>query len=210
MIRQGRSCVADAGALFISPFKDVLTPLRCGNPVGTPGVTIELRGTGTLAIIATRQGQRRMLSEAALSRFAVDLPDLPRRVEGRDIAFIWTGPDQWLAQGPPGKEAQLAEAFSGLVFIVDQRHARTLLRVSGPRARDALAKGLAIDLHPRAFATGSATATSVAHIAVLLWQVDDRPTYEFAVPRSYALSFWHWLQASAAEYGVEFVGINNA
>ena len=201
--------MADGGAVFISPFEDVLTPSRRGNPVGTPGVTIVPRGMGTLAIIAARPGQRLALREAALSGFAVNLPDLPRRVEGRDIAFIWTGPDQWLAQGPPGKEAQLAEAFSGLAFIVDQRHARVLLRVTGRRARDTLAKGLAIDLHPRAFATGFAAATSVAHIAVLLWRVDDRPTYEFAVPRSYALSFWHWLEASAVEYGLEFVNINN-
>jgi methylglutamate dehydrogenase subunit D len=68
---------------------------------------------------------------------------------------------------------------------------------------------LAIDLHPRAFATDFAAATSVAHIAVLLWQVDDRPTYEFAVPRSYALSFWHWLHASAGEYGLECADLNN-
>jgi heterotetrameric sarcosine oxidase gamma subunit len=103
----------------------------------------------------------------------------------------------------------LAEAFCGLAFIVDQSHARALLRVTGPRARDTLEKGLAIDLHPRAFATGFAAATSVAHIPVLLWQVDDRPTYEFAVPRSYALSFWHWLEASAVAYGLEIVNINN-
>jgi sarcosine oxidase subunit gamma len=175
-----------------------------------PGVTVELPGAGTLAIIAARQGRRRALSETALSSFAVNLPHSPGRVEGRDIAFIWTGPDQWLAQGPPGKESLLAQTFAGLAAVVDQSHARALLRITGPRARDALAKGLAIDLHPRAFATGFAAATSVAHIAVLLWQLDDRPTYEFAVPRSYALDFWHWLQASAAEYGVEFVGINNA
>src|SRR5262245_40140105 len=206
----GRSCVADRGASFISPFEDLLRLSRYGNPVGTPGVTIELPGSATLAIIAARQGRRRALSETALSRFAVDLPGLPRRVEGRDIAFIWTGPDQWLAHGPPGKEPLLAEAFSGLAFVVDQSHGRALLRISGPRARDALAKGLAIDLHPRSFASGFVAATSVAHIAVLLWQLDDRPTYEFAIPRSYALNFWHWLQASAAEYGLEFVGINSA
>jgi methylglutamate dehydrogenase subunit D len=202
--------VADGGTLFISPFKDTLTLSRYGSPVGTPGVTIELPGSGTLAIIAARDGRRRALRESALSGFAVNLPELPRRVEGRDIAFIWTGPDQWLAQGPPGKESVLAEAFSGLASVVDQSHGWALLRITGPRVRDALAKGLAIDLHPRAFATGFAAATSVAHIAVLLWQLDDRPTYEFAVPRSYALSFWHWLKASAAEYGLEFVGINNA
>jgi len=210
MIPPGRSCVADRDTLFICPFKDMLTLSRYGSLVGTPGVTIELPESGTLAIIAARQDRQRVLRESALSGFAVNLPDLPRRVEGRDIAFIWTGPDQWLAQGPPGKASLLAQAFAGLASVVDQSHARALLRITGPRARDALAKGLAIDLHPRAFATGFAAATSVAHIAVLLWQLDDRPTYEFAVPRSYALSFWHWLQASAAEYGVEFVGINNA
>src|SRR5262245_23459998 len=210
MMPPRRSCVADGGAVFISPFTHALTLSRHGSPVGTPGVTIELPGSGTLAIIAAREGRRRALSESALSGFAVNLPDLPRRVEGRDIAFIWTGPDQWLAQGPLVKESLLAEAFSCVASVVDQSHGWALLRITGPRARDALAKGLAIDLHPRAFATGFAAATSVAHIAVLLWQLDDRPTYEFAVPRSYARSFWHWLEASAAEYGLEFVSINGA
>jgi sarcosine oxidase subunit gamma len=68
---------------------------------------------------------------------------------------------------------------------------------------------LTIDLHPSAFATGFAAATNVAHIGIVLWQLDDRPTYEFAVPRSYALSFWHWLEASATAYGLEFVNVNN-
>ena len=194
---------------FTSPFKDTVTVSHYGNLVGTPGVTVELRELGTLAIVAARREQRQALRESALSGFAVNLPDLPRRVEGRDIAFIWTGPDQWLAQGAQRKEPLLAEVFSGLASVVDQSHALTLLRVTGPRARDALAKGLTIDLHPSAFATGFAAATNVAHIGIVLWQLDDRPTYEFAVPRSYALSFWHWLEASAIEYGLEFVNINN-
>ena len=50
-----------------------------------------------------------------------------------------------------------------------------------------------------------AIASCVAVIAVQLWQIDDRPTYEFAVARSLAQSFWHWLEASAAQYGLEFV-----
>jgi sarcosine oxidase subunit gamma len=45
----------------------------------------------------------------------------------------------------------------------------------------------------------------VSHIPVHLWQIDDRPTYEFAVARSLAQSFWRWLEASAAEYGLELV-----
>src|SRR5262245_33816885 len=102
MMRQGRSCVADGGTLFMCPCDVVLTALRCGNLSGTTSVTSGLPGMGTVAIIATRPGQRRELRAAALSRFAVNLPDLPGRVAGRDIAFIGTGPEQWLAQGRPG------------------------------------------------------------------------------------------------------------
>jgi sarcosine oxidase subunit gamma len=71
--------------------------------------------------------------------------------------------------------------------------------------RDALAKGFPIDLHPRAFRTGFTAVTSAAHIGAQLWQIDDAPTYEIAVARGFALSFWHWLEASAAEYGIELV-----
>jgi len=35
----------------------------------------------------------------------------------------------------------------------------------------------------------------------VIWQVDEMPTYDLAVPTSYAESFWSWLTASAAEYG---------
>ncbi|RYE86794.1 MAG: hypothetical protein EOP19_05950, partial [Hyphomicrobiales bacterium] len=32
--------------------------------------------------------------------------------------------------------------------------------------------------------------------------VDAAPTFDVAVTRSYAASFWHWLEASAAEFGL--------
>jgi sarcosine oxidase subunit gamma len=77
-----------------------------------------------------------------------------------------------------------------------------VLRLSGRNIRDALAKGCLIDLHPRAFRPGDVALTSIAHISVQLWVVDEA-TFELAVPRSMAMSFWSWLRASAAPYGVE-------
>src|SRR5947199_298030 len=77
-----------------------------------------------------------------------------------------------------------------------------IIRVVGERARDALAKGVPIDLHPQAFRPGDAAATTVSHIGAHLWQVDDTPIYEFIVLRSFAPTFWDWLMASAAQYGV--------
>jgi heterotetrameric sarcosine oxidase gamma subunit len=162
-----------------------------------------------LATVTARKGRRGALLDAARSAFGAELPTTPRRAEGRDIAFIWSGPGQWLAHKHPapaeGLEALLARPFAGLASVIDQSHGRTLLRVTGPLVRDALAKGVAVDLHPSAFKAGDTAATLVSHIPVHLWQIDDRPSYEFAVARSLAQSFWHWLEASAAEYGLELV-----
>ena len=60
-------------------------------------------------------------------------------------------------------------------------------------------------MHARAFNAGDTAVTSVAHIGAQIWQTDDAPTYEIAVALGFALSFWHWLEASAAEYGIDFV-----
>jgi sarcosine oxidase subunit gamma len=159
--------------------------------------------------MTARNGRSAELRDAARSAFGVELPVAPKRIEGRDIAFVWSGPDQWLVCKHPaplqGMEALLMASFAGLASIVDQSHGRTVLRLTGPRIRDALAKGVPIDLHPRAFKAGDSAATLVSQIAVHFWQVDDRPTYEFAVARSLAASFWHWLEASAAQYGLEFI-----
>jgi sarcosine oxidase subunit gamma len=201
--------VAEGPRLFVSALDGVAAPGRYGRPAGNPGVIVsEIRGAG-LATVTARKGRRAALLDAARSAFGAELPATPRRVERREIAFVWSGPDQWLACRHPapaeGMEALLAAPFAGLASVVDQSHARMLLRVTGPHVRDALAKGVAVDLHPRAFKAGDAAATLVSHIPVHLWQIDDRPTYEFAVARSLAQSFWHWLEASAAQNGLELV-----
>lgn len=193
---------------IVSALDDVAAPGRHGRRAGDPGViATEVRSVG-LALVTARKDQRDALIEAARASFGIELPSTPRRVAGRDIAFVWSGPEQWLAHVEPAPtermEAVLAP-LAGLASIVDQGHGRTVLRVTGPRVRDALAKGFPIDLHPSAFKMGDTAVTSVAHIGAQLWQTDDAPTYEIAVARGFALSFWHWLEASAAEYGLELL-----
>jgi heterotetrameric sarcosine oxidase gamma subunit len=201
--------VAETANLAVSALDGVVAAGRRGRRTGDPGVVVsEVRGVG-LATVTARKGRREALVDAARAAFGAELPSLPRCVAARDTAFVWSGPDQWLAYRHPSlaqsMEGALAEPLAEFAAIVDQSHGRTILRVAGPRVREALAKGLAIDLHPREFKTGYAAVTAVAQIAVHFWQTDDRPTYQFAVPRGFALSFWHWLEASAAEYGLEFI-----
>lgn len=191
----------------VSALDGVAAPGRHGRATDSPGVTVsEVCGVG-LATVTARKGRRAALLDAAWSAFGVALPETPRRVVIGELAFVWSGPDQWLACRHPapaeGMETFLAAALAGPAAVVDQSHGRMLLRVTGPHVRDALAKGVTVDLHPRAFQAGDAAATLVSHIPVHLWQIDDRPTYELAVARSLAQSFWHWLEMSAAQYGLE-------
>ncbi len=55
----------------------------------------------------------------------------------------------------------------------NQSDARAALRLSGPHVRDMLAKGCMIDLHPSVFPPGAAAMTSIAHIGVHLWRLDN-------------------------------------
>jgi heterotetrameric sarcosine oxidase gamma subunit len=200
--------VAETLIRSVSALDGAIAPGRHGRRMGDAGVIATEVGNVGLALVTARKGRRAALVDAVRAAFGVELPDTPRRIAGSDIAFIWSGPDQWLAHMQPapaaGMEAVLAP-LAGMAALVDQSNGRTVLRVTGPRVRDALAKGFPIDLHPRAFKTGYTAVTSVAHIGVQLWQIDDAPTYEIAVARGFALSFWHCLEASAAEYGLELV-----
>lgn len=163
-------------------------------------LTISVRDDLTLASLAAGKGKRDALVAAIQEKYGVTLPSTPERVDGNGIAFLWAGPDQWIAQaersGGRDLEVELKPVVTGLGAVTDQSDARAVLRISGPRARDVLAKGVPIDLHPRVFAPGSVAITHASHIGVIMWQLDAAPTYEFAVFRSFAQSLAEWLEES--------------
>jgi len=178
---------------------------RFGREGDEAGVAIEERTGLGLATVAARKGEAEALKRAVASAYGVELPDRSRAVHGPSVSFIGYGPGQWLAVSEAfAGEAlarELGERLRGLASISDQSGGRTVLRVSGPYAHAVLAKGLPIDLHPRAFETGSAATSTISLMGVQIWQVDDTPTYELAIFRSVSASFWRWLTASAGEFG---------
>lgn len=189
--------------------KGIATPGPHGRTAGPPGVTVrELTGFG-LASVMARRGSEDALAAAVEAGFGLALPFRPHRVDGPSLSMIWAGPEHWLALRPSapvqGMEALLSPQLGTHAAITDQSHGRVLLRVSGPRVREALCKGIAIDLDPRAFRPGDTATTQVAHIGVQLWQLDAAPTYDIVALRGYAGSLWRWLELSAAEFGLEFM-----
>jgi sarcosine oxidase subunit gamma len=199
--------VTTANLAPCSALAGIAIPGRHGRKDGAPGVTIAERVDIGLATVMARKGQAAALREAVHSGYRVDLPISSRHVAGPSVGFIGTGPRQWLAVSEQLRNgdlaADLARRLSGLASISDQSDGRAIVRISGPRARDVLAKGLPIDLHPSVFAPGSATTSVISLMGVTLWQVDDTPAYDIAMFRSLAGSFWKWLTDSAAEFGYE-------
>jgi methylglutamate dehydrogenase subunit D len=188
-----------------SPFGDLLKPGRHSARDGAAGVTLSERSGLALCVISAGAGKANEVAAKVRSVTGLDLPMGPKRVSKDGFALIGTALGQWLAvaggKGALPLLAKLAVALKGLATIVDQSNGKAVLRITGPRARDTLAKGCSLDLHPRVFKPGSAATTPVALIDCQIWQVDERPTYDLAVPTSYAESLWFWLTASAAEYG---------
>jgi len=171
-----------------------------------PGVVVEEILPAGAASLEAHRDRLPALLEAAQKNFGLALPMQPRWEEGGGMRAIWTGPKRWLVLGPADTATILRGELGDAASIADQTDARVILTVSGARARDALAKGIGIDLHPSAFRTGDAAVTQAARMAVTLWQLDDTPAYALAVARSYAGSLAEWLAGAAAEFGLLVVG----
>lgn len=120
-----------------------------------------------------------------------------------ELAVFWLGPDEWLLTLAPGREqalaARLGEALQGLHHaLTDLTGGQISLRLAGPRARDALAAGCSLDLHPRAFKTGQCAQTLLAKTGMLLAMTDAEPVFELILRRSFAADAVEWLRHSAS------------
>ena len=166
--------------------------------IGQPGVVLRERTDLTLAQVGSFRGREQELADAVRSAFGVDLPTSPKRVASGAVAFVWAGPGKWLATSTAGTD------FTGLpAAVADQSDGRAVLSISGVKARETLATLISLDLHPRAFAPGDAALTHAASISTLLWQVDDKPTYELVCFRTFAATLWRWIVHAGMSRGID-------
>ncbi|MER5217768.1 sarcosine oxidase subunit gamma family protein [Streptomyces sp. NPDC002838] len=146
---------------------------------------------------------------AAAVGLALDLP-LPLEpntvVRAGELTALWLGPDEWLLVGPPGSERDLESRIREAtgdepVSVTDVSAQRTTLLVAGPRARDLLAHGCPLDLHPRAFGTGRCAQTTLGRTQVVLVARDEpRAGFWVLVRSSFAGYLADWLLDAATEY----------
>lgn len=152
-------------------------------------------------------------SAAALEQvLGLPLPSGHGQVTGDPAGqhVLWMSPDEFLAvdvsrQQAPGDSQALEDALEGLPGqAVDLSANRTILELTGPRARQVLEKGCHIDLHPRAFPTGSAVVSGLGLVPVILHKFADDGFRVY--PRaSFADYLGRWLLDAAEEFGHEEV-----
>lgn len=119
-------------------------------------------------------------------------------------ATLWLSPDEFLTVAPAdsaeGLYPALVEALADDAGqVVELSSNRTTFELSGPSARAVLEKSCAADLHPRAFAVGTAITAEIGNIPCLLWK--SVPETFLIMPRaSFADYLGRWLLDGMAEF----------
>jgi sarcosine oxidase, subunit gamma len=151
---------------------------------------------GHLAEAIERAGSEavRLREIPFLTQLNVRAADEPRPDIG---AVLRLGPDEWLVVAPEDAAPELHGDA-----VVDVSGWRTTLELSGPRARDVLAKGCSLDLHPSVFGVGAHAQTLLAQAQAIVWLVDEEPVFRLLVRSSFAAYVATWLLDAMAEYAL--------
>jgi len=130
----------------------------------------------------------------------VALPLGPNTVGDSDERTVcWLGPSEWLIVCPGDDERALANQLreglrSQFASVVQIGGGQTVFCLEGDGARELLARGCPLDLHPRVFTIGQCAQTHVAKAPVLLRPIAG--AIELIVRRSFADYLWQWLEAA--------------
>jgi sarcosine oxidase, subunit gamma len=167
---------------------------------GTVGIAVE----PFVAMVDVRLGSVGVGTSAALG---VDLPTAPNTwVPTGAGRAVWLGPDEWLltstTEAPEELEARVRAAVLPLGgSAADVSAQRVGLRLTGARARDVLAKGCSIDLHPQVFGRGSSAQTTLGQAGVVLLALSESgDDFAVLVRSSFAGYLADWLLDAALEF----------
>ncbi|KAB1148264.1 sarcosine oxidase subunit gamma [Streptomyces luteolifulvus] len=171
------------------------------------GGAVRLAELRFLAQLNVRLDAKGAAADAVGLALDLQLPLEPNTVvHGGELTALWLGPDEWLLVGRPGTQRELESrireaAGNEPVSVTDVSAQRTTLLVTGSRARDLLAHGCALDLHPRAFGAGRCAQTTLARTQVVLVARDEpRAGFWVLVRSSFAGYLTDWLLDAATEY----------
>jgi len=138
---------------------------------------------------------------------------------GGDVLVVGSGPGEWLVIAPPAQQAAVvgrlhdtAGRAAELVTVVDVTHGRALVRLTGQRSADLLAKECGVDLDDGVCHDGAALRTAVARVATDLVRDDLAGTRSYLLhcERSSGQYLFDSLLDAGDEFGAEVDGFVSA
>jgi len=145
------------------------------------------------------------MKAAVKKAVGLDIPGQRAALSGEGTGALWMSPDELLLICAYDEVAQtiatLEEALKGQHFLAaNVSDARTYLRISGPGARETLAKLCPVDLSPEAFTPGMFRRTRMAQIPAAFW-LDEGGTFHLVCFRSVADYAFNILKTAALPGG---------
>jgi heterotetrameric sarcosine oxidase gamma subunit len=216
-IRTGSGCVAETGNPVGAPVaRSAILP---ADPVTTvAGWEVSGRRATSALTIADLTPLAKVLVRAGADGATAGVLGVPhgRAVrDGSGTLVTGSGPGEWLVLAPPGTAGEVIAGLRGavgdaeLVTLLDLTHALAMIRITGERSPDVLAKLCPLDFADRAAPDGSALRSSVAGLAAGVVR-DDRPpadrSYLLHCDRSYGQYLFGALLDAGREFAIEVDG----
>ena len=148
--------------------------------------------------------ERTQVLKALAVRRALALPAVGWIAAARDTLLLCVRPERWLLLTTPAPSGSALSLWrvpcSGCAAVVELSSALSAFHLAGPAVSEVLARGCRLDLYPRAFVPGSAAATSMAQVSVILARLPGG--WLLLTPSSTARHLREWLTASARPFGL--------
>ena len=134
---------------------------------------------------------------------------------GQDVLIVGSGPGEWLVLAPPAQGTAVTERLQEtatrtdeLVTVIDVTHGRALVRLTGERAPDVLAKECGVDLAEAVCPDGAAFRSAVARVATDIVRDDQAGSRSYLLhcERSSGQYLFDSLVDAGTEFGVEVDG----
>lgn len=172
--------------------------------VDSQGVRVTRMPTSPIRLLRLR-GYDDAVLDALDRSLSVALPRAPNHAAGADPRVIGLAPGEWMIVGGAISDDLLLSAAAGAIIahVANVGEGRVAYAVAGPRARDLIAKGCPIDLHPRAFAAGRSAQSVLAQVFVVIDQPSNDAVFHLYAEASYARYLELWFADAVLEFRTE-------
>ena len=156
----------------------------------------------TVASLVQINGLNQDDGKGCLGAYGIEeLPANSTSSSGDNLTIMWIGPGMWMLESREPQPQQLipelrskVEVFGGTV--TDLSSARTIIRVSGSKAREFLMKGCPVDVE--IIENRSVLSSLIGHFTVLIHCIDNQ--FDLYVYQTFGEDFWHWCRHNSREF----------